>query len=144
MVAVTLGTTLGAILIGCIIAGMIYGASCFQMFKFSQESKDPWIFKAIIFFLWVLDTTVMALIIHAVYHYAVIDYSNGLALEFPVWLAALNSRQTVWEKFFGGSNSPNEDSFCMDQHAFRATATSPIVVTMDSVIDIHDGKRMPQ
>ncbi|KAG6828649.1 hypothetical protein H0H92_007163 [Tricholoma furcatifolium] len=95
-----LGTSLGAIVIGCIIAAMIYGASCFQMWSYARTSRDRMWFKCYIVFLWILDSVHMGLIIHCVYHYSVLTYGDADALTKPVWSVLAQVFFATWSDTF--------------------------------------------
>jgi len=81
-----LDNTLGAAFIGNIVAAVLYGITCLQTFVYYKKGKgDQAWFKAIIYFLWFLDTFHLALITHALYFYLITSYANPLTLLFPTW-----------------------------------------------------------
>ncbi|KAG6910261.1 hypothetical protein DXG01_012072 [Tephrocybe rancida] len=90
------GTSLGAILIGCVIAATIYGCTCYQMFSYWQNSRDSPRFRALITVVWLLDTIHMVFIAHAVYHYAVKNFGNPAALEESVWSVLAQVYLATW------------------------------------------------
>jgi len=78
--------TLGALLIGGLIATALWGIASAQTFAYFQyRSYDRLTFKLLIAFLWCLDTLDTILGCHILYHYLVSNYMNPLAIASPVW-----------------------------------------------------------
>ncbi|KAG9226677.1 hypothetical protein CCMSSC00406_0006098 [Pleurotus cornucopiae] len=81
MSAIAIDNTMGAALIGCILAAALYGVSTVQtFFYFTHYSRDPWYTQQIVLAVWVFDTLHQALITHTVYHYVISNYFNPMAL----------------------------------------------------------------
>ncbi|KAJ7171124.1 hypothetical protein C8R46DRAFT_948188 [Mycena filopes] len=96
--------TLGALLIGGLVATALYGVTCVQTFTFFMSgSTDRRLQKALVCspslhvlsitlihapqvaFLWLLDTFDAILNCHILYFYLVSNYLNPEAIGFPVW-----------------------------------------------------------
>ncbi|OCH92426.1 hypothetical protein OBBRIDRAFT_451171 [Obba rivulosa] len=78
--------TLGALVIGGMVTAALYGVTTIQSYiYFHQAGKDSLIFKFVVGFLWILDTSHQVFICHAVYKYTVTDYGNVLALTTFTW-----------------------------------------------------------
>ncbi|KAG2352144.1 hypothetical protein BDR07DRAFT_1439264 [Suillus spraguei] len=82
-----IGTTFGALFIGVTIAAVLFGLSNIQAFIYFQTHKDTGIlfFNLAVIWLWILDALHLALIVHCVYYYLVINYANVNALMEIVW-----------------------------------------------------------
>ncbi|KZT02545.1 uncharacterized protein LAESUDRAFT_402461 [Laetiporus sulphureus 93-53] len=81
-----LAPTLGATYIGTIFGAILFGVTNVQTYMYYKRSKnDPLLMKILVFCLWILDCLHQAFITHAFYTYAVIDFSNVLALLAPEW-----------------------------------------------------------
>ncbi|KAI0311494.1 hypothetical protein OF83DRAFT_755348 [Amylostereum chailletii] len=77
--------TLGALLVGGLISGMLFGITCTQAYLyFERYSTDRWTLKAFVGCLWALDIFDFALNGHILYWYLVTNYTNPLALEGKV------------------------------------------------------------
>ncbi|KDQ32916.1 hypothetical protein PLEOSDRAFT_1098904 [Pleurotus ostreatus PC15] len=86
MSAIAIDNTMGAALIGCILAAALYGVSTVQtFFYFTHYSRDPWYTQQIVLAVWVFDTLHQALITHTVYHYVISNYFNPTALGNMIW-----------------------------------------------------------
>ncbi|KAL4269496.1 DUF6534 domain-containing protein [Pleurotus pulmonarius] len=86
MSAIAIDNTMGAALIGCILAAALYGVSTVQtFFYFTHYSRDPWYTQQIVLAVWVFDTLHQALITHTVYHYVISNYFNPIALGNMIW-----------------------------------------------------------
>ncbi|KAJ7595346.1 hypothetical protein C8J56DRAFT_1159863 [Mycena floridula] len=78
--------SLGALLIGGLVAMALWGITCVQTYTFfSLNSRDRPRFKLLILFLWTLDTFDSCLNGHLLYYYMVKNYLNPGALLSPVW-----------------------------------------------------------
>ncbi|KAH6888956.1 hypothetical protein BKA70DRAFT_1442805 [Coprinopsis sp. MPI-PUGE-AT-0042] len=65
----------GPLLVGVIVATLLYGTSCAQtLYYYSHYRRDPISIKAVVLAIWALDTIHQALICHAVYTYSIINY----------------------------------------------------------------------
>ncbi|KAK0457278.1 uncharacterized protein EV420DRAFT_1549887 [Desarmillaria tabescens] len=85
-----LGTTLGAVLVGCIIASVFYGITILQTVAYyKQYPNDQWIFRYAVALLWIFDTLHVALTTHALYFYVIESFGNYLALLTIVWSFSL-------------------------------------------------------
>ncbi|KAH9920026.1 uncharacterized protein BXZ73DRAFT_104841 [Epithele typhae] len=96
----SLDDTLGAGFLGLVAASCFYGITVVQTFIYYKRNEmDPGFLKGLVFFLWILDSLHLALVVHAIYFYAVINFANPAALEVLVWSILIVSSLTV----FGGS-----------------------------------------
>ncbi|KAI0829403.1 hypothetical protein BC628DRAFT_1417130 [Trametes gibbosa] len=76
-----LDATMGPVLIGVILAGVMYGVSCSQMYYyFTRYPQDPWTVKLLVVAVWTTDSIHQALISHSIYWYLVTQYGNPVAL----------------------------------------------------------------
>ncbi|KAG1753539.1 uncharacterized protein EDB91DRAFT_1242522 [Suillus paluster] len=84
---VDLGNTFGALFIGAILAAVLFGLSNVQAFLYFQTHGGTGItfHKLVVIWLWIFDALHLALIIHSVYYYLVINYANIGALTEIVW-----------------------------------------------------------
>ncbi|KAG1733046.1 uncharacterized protein EDB91DRAFT_1301101 [Suillus paluster] len=84
---IDLRSTFGALFIGVIVAAVLFGATNVQAFVYFQTHRDTGrtFYKLVVIWLWILDTLHLALIIHCVYYYLVINYANIGALTDVVW-----------------------------------------------------------
>ncbi|KAG1724666.1 hypothetical protein EDB19DRAFT_295152 [Suillus lakei] len=82
-----IGSTFGALFIGVIIAAILFGLSNVQAFVYFQTHRGTGItfYKLVVIGLWMLNALHLALIIHCVYYYLVINYTNIGALTEVVW-----------------------------------------------------------
>ncbi|KAI0366389.1 hypothetical protein BV20DRAFT_653179 [Pilatotrama ljubarskyi] len=107
-----LDATMGPLLIGVILAAIMYGVSCSQMYYyFTRYPRDSWSIKLLVIAVWTTDSIHQALISHsgkgileprlslllkpivAVYWYLVTEYGNPTALT-------LLSKSIIVEVFF--------------------------------------------
>ncbi|KAK7691587.1 hypothetical protein QCA50_004986 [Cerrena zonata] len=104
------GPTLGALLIGTMLASIIYGITTLQLFfYFTSYSKDSIALKALVVTMWwidlvtlfepdaepivdhrILDTFDLAFIGHTLYTYFILDYLNPAELLEMVWTIAVS------------------------------------------------------
>jgi hypothetical protein len=78
----TMGSTLGALFIGNLMAAVLYGVTCVQTFIYFQySSRDAMSLRVTVFFLWICDTAHIAIMTYAVYFYVVTNFANPAALE---------------------------------------------------------------
>ncbi|KAG2343287.1 hypothetical protein BDR05DRAFT_1059768 [Suillus weaverae] len=79
--------TFGALFIGVTIAAVLFGLSSVQAFVYFQTHKGTGttFYKLAVIWLWILDALHLALIVHCVYYYLVINYTNVDALTEIVW-----------------------------------------------------------
>ncbi|KAG1724664.1 hypothetical protein EDB19DRAFT_2043418 [Suillus lakei] len=94
-----IGRTFGALFIGATIAAvfvndlltmqskLLFGLSSVQAFVYFQTHRGTGIifYKLVVIWLWILDALHLALIIHCVYYYLVINYTNIGALTEIIW-----------------------------------------------------------
>ncbi|KAF7324970.1 hypothetical protein MKEN_00539400 [Mycena kentingensis (nom. inval.)] len=80
--------TLGALLVGGLLATALWGVTCVQAASFflSNSADRKW-HKALVGFLWVLDTFDTVLDGHMLYHYLITNFFVPQAILFPVWCA---------------------------------------------------------
>ncbi|KAH9943932.1 hypothetical protein B0H21DRAFT_746998 [Amylocystis lapponica] len=79
-------TQFGAVLIGVLLAGALWGVSCMQTYEyFDHCSKDPWYQKIMVACVFCLDTLHQIFMSHVIYTYLVTQYSNPLYLGVVVW-----------------------------------------------------------
>ncbi|KAF8074572.1 hypothetical protein FPV67DRAFT_587580 [Lyophyllum atratum] len=78
---------LGAAFLGNLVAAILYGITCIQALKFfrKKHADDSLPFRALILFLWSLDTTQVALVTHALYYYLISSYGDISTTESAVW-----------------------------------------------------------
>ncbi|KAG1879064.1 hypothetical protein F4604DRAFT_551278 [Suillus subluteus] len=86
-----LANTFGALFIGVIIAAVLFGVTIVQVFIYFQTHSGTGItfYKLVVILVWILDAPHLALIIHYVYFYLVINYANISALTEIVWSCKL-------------------------------------------------------
>lgn len=82
-----IGCTYGALFIGCTIAALLFGLTSIQTFIYFQTHTGRWtkFYRLIVLLLWTLDAAHLALIVHCVYYYLVINFANFDALIKVVW-----------------------------------------------------------
>ncbi|KAG1734419.1 uncharacterized protein EDB91DRAFT_588857 [Suillus paluster] len=87
-----LGNTFGALFIAIIFAAILFGVTNVQVFIYFQTHGGTGMtfYKLVVILLWTLDALHLALIIHGVYYYLVINYANVAALSDLVWSAKLH------------------------------------------------------
>ncbi|KAH9858596.1 hypothetical protein C2E23DRAFT_9665 [Lenzites betulinus] len=77
----SLDSTMGAMFIGVILAGIMYGVSCAQMFYyFTRYPNDHWGLKLLVTAVWASDTVHQGLISYSLYYYLITQYGNPIAL----------------------------------------------------------------
>ncbi|KAL0577605.1 hypothetical protein V5O48_004366 [Marasmius crinis-equi] len=82
----TTSNTLGAALIGVVGSGILFGITCLQGYLYYHRyPTDGLLHKVSVAVLWLLDCLHLALTIHAVYHYLVLNYGQPEALSHIVW-----------------------------------------------------------
>ncbi|TFK21037.1 hypothetical protein FA15DRAFT_672925 [Coprinopsis marcescibilis] len=78
--------TIGAILIGTMLASILYGYTCYLTYRYSRHYKRDKIgFKIFVGALWLVDTLHTVFSMHLCYDYLVTNYFNPAALETIVW-----------------------------------------------------------
>ncbi|KAK0489890.1 hypothetical protein EDD18DRAFT_1187348 [Armillaria luteobubalina] len=83
--------TLGALLVGGLVAMALWGITCVQGYTFfTTNQKDLRAFKVLIAFLIILDTFDSVLNGHILYTYLVKNYLNPLAIYVPTWYVVLH------------------------------------------------------
>jgi len=86
--------TLGAIYIGNVVAGILFGVTSVQIYYyFSHYPNDKRHLKAAVATLWAIDFFHLFCICFGVYHYAVTNYVNPIALLSMSW--SINLQQLV-------------------------------------------------
>lgn len=97
----TIDNTLGALLVGGLLAMALWGVTCVQTFTFfMQKTRDTPLFKFIIALLWCLDTWDSATNCHFLYYYFVTNYLNPAAAFRPVWSLIIHVANTAVSGFF--------------------------------------------
>ncbi|KAJ7769197.1 hypothetical protein DFH07DRAFT_954435 [Mycena maculata] len=92
--------TLGALLVGGLVATALWGVSCVQAFRFFVDgSTDRASHKALIAFLIALDTFDTILNCHILYWYLVTNYLQAQALLLPVWSVIIHVAATSISNF---------------------------------------------
>ncbi|KAK0221432.1 hypothetical protein IW262DRAFT_1481780 [Armillaria fumosa] len=77
----SINNTLGAVLIGFAVACCVYGILVTQIFSyFSRYPFDRPVYKGLVFLILLLETVDQVFIGHVVYHYAISNFANVLAL----------------------------------------------------------------
>ncbi|KAI1798231.1 hypothetical protein LXA43DRAFT_1088358 [Ganoderma leucocontextum] len=85
-VKLALDDTLGAAFLGTIATSCFYGITVVQTYiYFKRSSRDSALLRFLVFSLWVLDSLHLALVVHAIYFYAVTNFSNASVLAVPTW-----------------------------------------------------------
>ncbi|KAG6915311.1 hypothetical protein DXG01_012172 [Tephrocybe rancida] len=78
----------------------LWGVTCSQTFTFfTRNTRDGPLLKALIAFLWVLDTFDSALNCHILYFYLVTNYLNPLAIAKPIWSVIIHVAITSISNF---------------------------------------------
>ena len=77
--------TLGAIYIGIVMAGILYGVGCVQAFYYFAQQNDRWPLKATVAAVLLFDTVHQALISHFGYVYIIKNFANPVALGNLEW-----------------------------------------------------------
>ncbi|KAG2113671.1 hypothetical protein BD769DRAFT_1673683 [Suillus cothurnatus] len=82
-----IGKTFGALFIGVTVAAILFGVSSVQAFIYFQTHRGTGttFYKLAVIWLWILDALHLTLIIHYVYYYLVLNYTNVGALTEIVW-----------------------------------------------------------
>lgn len=82
-----LDNTFGAVLVGVLVASVLYGVSCSQVFYYFNHysKKDGPGTKAVVIAAWISDTIHQILISHTIYIYLVKSYSRPAQLGEIVW-----------------------------------------------------------
>ncbi|KAJ7474697.1 hypothetical protein FB451DRAFT_274509 [Mycena latifolia] len=92
--------TLGALLVGGLVATALWGVTCVQTFTFfmSDATDRAW-HKVLVAFLLVLDTFDTFLNCHILYFYLVTNYFAPQAILFPVWSVIIHVAATSISNF---------------------------------------------
>ncbi|TDL18395.1 hypothetical protein BD410DRAFT_793282 [Rickenella mellea] len=78
--------TLGVILVGGMLAAVLFGITIMQVYIYFVRSKnDPRLMKGVVGALWLIDALHIILIIHTLYYYMVDNYLSPLAIISPTW-----------------------------------------------------------
>ncbi|EKM53085.1 uncharacterized protein PHACADRAFT_210804 [Phanerochaete carnosa HHB-10118-sp] len=81
-----LNNTLGVLLITEILISVLFGIACVQVYMYFHSSiRDSSRMKGIVLFLWILDGLHLAFTSHGIYQYAVMNFTNPLALTQCPW-----------------------------------------------------------
>ncbi|RPD78486.1 hypothetical protein L226DRAFT_568119 [Lentinus tigrinus ALCF2SS1-7] len=85
-IAATTENTLGAILIGNIVAAFLYGMTTLQTYMYFGRCRGDSIpLRSLVAFLWILDTTHTVFVSHAVYTSTVARVGDAAASATPIW-----------------------------------------------------------
>ncbi|KAF8235458.1 hypothetical protein L208DRAFT_757835 [Tricholoma matsutake] len=88
--------TMGAVLIGTLMSGILLGVTYIQSFYYFIDCRtDAWYLKSLVVSTVVLDTVHMLLISHSIYHWLVTNFNNPSGLEQLVWSAAVEALPTA-------------------------------------------------
>ncbi|ESK92812.1 hypothetical protein Moror_9144 [Moniliophthora roreri MCA 2997] len=83
---VTVDNTLGAVFLGVIGSGVLFGVTCLQAYIYYHRfSRDSVLHKISVAVLWILDTFHLSLTVHVVYHYLVKNFGNHAAYPKITW-----------------------------------------------------------
>ncbi|KAG7087223.1 hypothetical protein E1B28_013205 [Marasmius oreades] len=79
--------TMGAVLIGVIVASFLYGISFIQayIYYFITPSRDRWPLKTLVGAVILFDTIHQILVSHTIYTYVIVNYGKPLTLGVAVW-----------------------------------------------------------
>jgi len=78
--------TFGAILIGVVVAAILYGITNLQTYwYYSQFPEDSQGTRTLVFVIWLLDTLHIGLVLKAIYYYVITNYANPSGLEDGHW-----------------------------------------------------------
>ncbi|KAG1723227.1 hypothetical protein EDB19DRAFT_1916228 [Suillus lakei] len=88
-----LANTFGALFIGVVVAAILFGVTNVQAFIYFQTHSGTGLtlYKLVVIWLWILDALHLALIVHSVYFYLVINFANVSALTEIVWSSNLQA-----------------------------------------------------
>ncbi|KAG2137928.1 hypothetical protein DEU56DRAFT_803120 [Suillus clintonianus] len=84
---VDLGNTYGALFIGAIVAGILFGLTNVQAFIYFQTHRGTGttFYKLVVIVLWILDALHLVFIVHCIYYYLVNHFADIGALTRIVW-----------------------------------------------------------
>ncbi|KAI9060764.1 hypothetical protein FKP32DRAFT_1595086 [Trametes sanguinea] len=83
---VTLGNTIGYMLIGTFVSLVLYGVGVLQVYRYIQlYPKDSAIIKTIVFLVMILETFHSILPMHTCYYYLVSNFGSEMAAQDTVW-----------------------------------------------------------
>ncbi|KIY61377.1 hypothetical protein CYLTODRAFT_333793, partial [Cylindrobasidium torrendii FP15055 ss-10] len=128
--------TLGAALIGVIVAALLHGISCGQAFYYYTHvgeykgSRDRWFgVKGVVLAVILFDTMHQALISHTVYYYVITSYGNPASLQFTTWSVSL-----LLEVLFNGFTALLVQSF-LALRVYRLSEKSlPLTVLVGALV----------
>ncbi|TDL30100.1 hypothetical protein BD410DRAFT_52443 [Rickenella mellea] len=88
---ITLDNTLGAALIGLVLATLLFGILTLQCYiYFTDYPEDRRIVKGFIGFLWFFNGAHVAIIAAGIYHYLIKNFTDPAALRKPNWAIILH------------------------------------------------------
>ncbi|VDC00537.1 unnamed protein product [Peniophora sp. CBMAI 1063] len=93
LAAMAWDNTLGALLIGVMASGMLFGLTCMQVYTYFERASenDGRRLKLLVACLWLLDALDFAFNCHTIYFFLVTNYTNPLALSGKIpWSLALH------------------------------------------------------
>ncbi|KAF8558814.1 hypothetical protein OG21DRAFT_1503766 [Imleria badia] len=92
-----LDNSFGALLIGVIVASMLYGCTCIQTwYYYTYYPSDRWYIKLLVAGVLVSDSLHQIAISHAIYTYLVTDFGLFQELGHIVWSLAIQVFFNVW------------------------------------------------
>ncbi|KII84002.1 hypothetical protein PLICRDRAFT_435591 [Plicaturopsis crispa FD-325 SS-3] len=95
--------TLGALLVGGLVAIALWGVACTQTYIYFENTyrhaRDRAWLRSLIAVLWVLDTFDSCLHAHILYHYLVSNFLDPLAMAVPVWSVIIHVFMTSLQDF---------------------------------------------
>uniref|UniRef100_A0A8H7XMU4 Uncharacterized protein n=1 Tax=Psilocybe cubensis TaxID=181762 RepID=A0A8H7XMU4_PSICU len=85
---VNLNDTFGVLMIGTVVTAVLLGGVYLQAYYYFVTYTDGILLRITVLSLVALETLYIALNVHAVNHYLVVNYFNPFALENSVWYAS--------------------------------------------------------
>ncbi|EKM52978.1 uncharacterized protein PHACADRAFT_197410 [Phanerochaete carnosa HHB-10118-sp] len=78
--------TYGSLLVGGLVAAVLYGITALQTVVYCQHSatRDGWLIKITVGSLWLVDTFDMAAISQLIYWYLITNFGNPSSFSQPV------------------------------------------------------------
>ncbi|PFH51600.1 hypothetical protein AMATHDRAFT_46947 [Amanita thiersii Skay4041] len=122
--------TLGALLVGGLLAMALWGVTCVQAYTyFMSKPPDRPMYKLMVAGLWFLDTFDSALNAHILYYYMVSNYLNPLAIMKPVWSVIVSEAFLMSPDI---SRTPSSSLLLQDPCSHH-TCSVPLLIVMITV-----------
>ncbi|TFK26030.1 hypothetical protein FA15DRAFT_686664 [Coprinopsis marcescibilis] len=100
-----LDDTMGAMLIGVIVSGVLHGICLLQaFFYFTSYSKDHWLIKSMVVTTVSFDAIHLCFVSHTMYHYLISNFRNEEMLQKLIW-------SVLMEALFTGVNGGMVQAF---------------------------------